>query len=147
LQPFAQLSSPIEAALRASIQRFGVLVPITTDQNGTVIDGHHRQRIKVVENDLDEKRIWALRRLGVLLNASGKPPATAKMPEWEGEARHDGSLVDHLVEVCAFARDHESCPDEESVELLFGLYHLIDASVRKDAALDRLYRRAVGGAR
>jgi hypothetical protein len=34
-----------EDALRASIERFGVLVPITVDQHGNVLDGHHRKRI------------------------------------------------------------------------------------------------------
>lgn len=44
-QLFDALPSHIEDALRASIQRFGVLVPITVDQHGTVLDGHHRKRI------------------------------------------------------------------------------------------------------
>lgn len=44
-QLFEALPSHIEDALRASIERFGVLVPITVDQNGLVLDGHHRKRI------------------------------------------------------------------------------------------------------
>lgn len=44
-QLFDALPQHIEAALRASIERFGVLVPITVDQNGEVLDGHHRKRI------------------------------------------------------------------------------------------------------
>jgi len=34
-----------EEALRASIAEHGVMVPIMVDEHGTVIDGHHRQRI------------------------------------------------------------------------------------------------------
>lgn len=44
-QLFDALPAAVEDALRASISRFGVLVPVVTDQHGTVIDGHHRARI------------------------------------------------------------------------------------------------------
>jgi transposase-like protein len=44
-QLFDALPAHIEDALRASIERFGVLVPVVVDQNGNVIDGHHRKRI------------------------------------------------------------------------------------------------------
>lgn len=44
-QLFAALPAHIEDALRASIERFGVLVPIAKDQHGNVLDGHHRERI------------------------------------------------------------------------------------------------------
>lgn len=44
-QLFDALPAAVEDALRASIRRFGVLVPVVTDQHGTVIDGHHRARI------------------------------------------------------------------------------------------------------
>lgn len=39
------LDSATERALRASIQRFGVLVPVLLDQHGELVDGHHRKRI------------------------------------------------------------------------------------------------------
>lgn len=45
LQLFPALDPATEAALRASIQRFGVLVPVTKDQHGRILDGHHRIRI------------------------------------------------------------------------------------------------------
>lgn len=38
------LDAEIDAALRDSIERFGVLVPIVVDQHGAVIDGHNRLR-------------------------------------------------------------------------------------------------------
>lgn len=44
-QLFAPLPAHVEAALRASIDRFGVLVPVVKDQNGRILDGHHRSRI------------------------------------------------------------------------------------------------------
>lgn len=44
-QLFDELPKPIEDALRASIERFGVLVAVTTDQHGNLLDGHHRVRI------------------------------------------------------------------------------------------------------
>jgi ParB-like chromosome segregation protein Spo0J len=45
IQPFAPLDPVIEAALRASIERFGVIVPVVQDQHGRVLDGNHRARI------------------------------------------------------------------------------------------------------
>lgn len=47
LQLFDALPAHIEDALRASIQRFGVLVPVVKDQHGRIVDGHHRSRIAV----------------------------------------------------------------------------------------------------
>lgn len=44
-QLFDALPAHIEAALRASVERFGVLVPVTVDQHGAMLDGHHRARI------------------------------------------------------------------------------------------------------
>lgn len=44
-QVFAPLPPDIEAALRASIEQFGVIVPVVQDQNGNLIDGHNRARI------------------------------------------------------------------------------------------------------
>lgn len=45
MQLFPALDPATEAALRASIQKWGVLVPIAMDQHGRIIDGHHRSRI------------------------------------------------------------------------------------------------------
>ncbi len=44
-QLFDPLPPAVEAALRASIDRFGVLVPVAKDQHGNITDGHHRVRI------------------------------------------------------------------------------------------------------
>lgn len=44
-QLFDALDPATEAALRESIDRFGVLVPVVRDQHGNTIDGHHRSRI------------------------------------------------------------------------------------------------------
>ncbi|MDG4784330.1 DUF4326 domain-containing protein [Micromonospora sp. WMMD1102] len=44
-QLFDVLPAHIADALRASIERFGVLVPVVRDQHGNTIDGHHRARI------------------------------------------------------------------------------------------------------
>ena len=44
-QPFGPLAPHVEAALRESIQRFGVLVPVYVDQHGVILDGHQRRRI------------------------------------------------------------------------------------------------------
>jgi ParB-like chromosome segregation protein Spo0J len=44
-QLFDALPAHVEDALRVSIERFGVLVPVAKDQHGNMIDGHHRARI------------------------------------------------------------------------------------------------------
>lgn len=44
-QLFDALPGHIEDALRASIQRFGILVPVVRDQHDRIIDGHHRVRL------------------------------------------------------------------------------------------------------
>lgn len=44
-QLYAELDAATEAALRESIVRFGVLVPVVLDQHGEIIDGHHRSRL------------------------------------------------------------------------------------------------------
>lgn len=45
LQLFDALPPHIEDALRASMRRFGVIVPVVRDQDGRIIDGHHRVRL------------------------------------------------------------------------------------------------------
>jgi ParB-like chromosome segregation protein Spo0J len=42
---FSALDGATESALRESIRRFGVLVPVVRDQHGRTLDGHHRSRI------------------------------------------------------------------------------------------------------
>lgn len=44
-QAYKDLDAATEAALRASIARFGVLVPVAKDQHGNILDGHQRARI------------------------------------------------------------------------------------------------------
>jgi len=44
-QLFRDLSPAIEAALRASIDHFGVLLPVVKDQHGNLLDGYQRTRI------------------------------------------------------------------------------------------------------
>ena len=44
-QLFPDLPPAVESALRSSIEKHGVLVPVFIDQNGRIIDGHHRARI------------------------------------------------------------------------------------------------------
>ena len=45
IQPFANLDAATEAALRASIVRFGVIIPVVKDQHGRILDGNQRARI------------------------------------------------------------------------------------------------------
>jgi hypothetical protein len=45
IQLLPDLEPDVEAALRASIDRFGVIIPIVRDQHGRILDGNHRARI------------------------------------------------------------------------------------------------------
>jgi ParB-like chromosome segregation protein Spo0J len=49
---FPALDAATEDALRESIQRFGILVPVLVDQHGQLVDGRHRVRI-ATELDID----------------------------------------------------------------------------------------------
>ena len=44
-QLYRELDAATESALRTSIERFGILVPVAKDQNGNILDGHQRARI------------------------------------------------------------------------------------------------------
>ena len=44
-QLFKDLTPAVESALLASIDRFGVLVPVAKDQHGNILDGHQRARL------------------------------------------------------------------------------------------------------
>lgn len=44
-QLFDPLPPDVHAALRDSVQRFGVIVPVVKDQDGNILDGHHRAAI------------------------------------------------------------------------------------------------------
>jgi site-specific DNA-methyltransferase (adenine-specific) len=44
-QAYKNLSPATERALRASVKRFGILVPMVKDQHGNVLDGHQRARL------------------------------------------------------------------------------------------------------
>lgn len=75
VQLFDMLPAAVEDALRESIRRFGVLVPIVVDQDGSLLDGHHRRRIAfelgiswptvTVEVTSDEERLEIARTLNV----------------------------------------------------------------------------------
>ena len=95
-QLFAPLAPEIEAALKASIQRFGVIVPVVEDQNGNVIDGRHRRRLaeelgvtcRVDQVQVaDEAEALEVQRT---LNADRRQMTTEQRREIELELRKEG---------------------------------------------------------
>ncbi|CAD6553487.1 ParB N-terminal domain-containing protein [Paraburkholderia metrosideri] len=44
-QVMPPLSSVVLSALRTSVETFGIQVPIVVDENGAIIDGHHRAKL------------------------------------------------------------------------------------------------------
>lgn len=99
LQILRPLPSAIEAALRASIKRFGVLAEVHVDQHGRIIDGHHRVRIaeelglghrtKVVHVKDDEHA----RELALTLNADRRQLGEDERKELVAALRVEGHSV------------------------------------------------------
>jgi len=95
-QLYKDLSTATEAALRASIERFGVSVPVVKDQHGNTLDGHQRERIAeelevdcpvTVREVADEDEG---RALATSLNEDRRPiPKKARLP-METALREDG---------------------------------------------------------
>lgn len=96
LQIFPALDSATEAALRASIERFGVLVPVAVDQHGRVLDGHHRSRIgrelgvdyrrDIIRVESDEQA----REIAATLNTDRRQLAPAQRREIVAALREQG---------------------------------------------------------
>lgn len=120
VQPFPPLDEATEAALRASIQKFGVIVPITVDQAERVLDGHHRQRI-AAELGVDCPR----RRIGIADDDEALEVAATLNLD-----RRQTMDVEHRRAVVAQLR-----ADGHSLRAIAGATGVSDATVRKD--LDR----------
>lgn len=60
-QLFPLLDPATEAALRSSIERHGVLVPVAVDQHGRLLDGYHRSRIADELGVTYERRVHEVR--------------------------------------------------------------------------------------
>lgn len=98
-QLFKDLHPAIESALRSSIERFGVLVPVAFDQHGNVLDGHQRQRIAetlgvdyprnvVIVSDEDEAR-----EIARTLNEDRRAMPKAERLEVVKALREDGHSI------------------------------------------------------
>lgn len=95
-QLFDALPSHIEDALRASIERFGVLVPITVDQHGNLLDGHHRKRIaEELKVPFDRLKRWCedddeRREIARTLNADRRQLSEEQRREVAADLRQQG---------------------------------------------------------
>ena len=95
-QLFDALPVHIEDALRASIERFGVLVPVAVTQDGEVLDGHHRKRIAQdlgVEFDvtvIDVADEDEAREIAVTLNADRRQLDPERRREVVAHLRQNG---------------------------------------------------------
>lgn len=95
--PMPPLDGDTEAALKASIEKFGALVPIVLDHEGNIIDGHHRlklalyaksiYRVTVVYPETD--RAAGLQAFDTLKSFS----ADYSSPDGEWGCDDDGSTV------------------------------------------------------
>ena len=90
------LDAVTEAALRESIKRFGVLVPVAHDQHGSILDGHHRTRIAGEEDvpyrvDVIEVRDDAhAREIALTLNTDRRQLTAAQRKKVVGALREQG---------------------------------------------------------
>lgn len=95
-QLFRNLAPPIEAALRASIYRFGVLVPVAKDQHGNILDGHQRARIadelgvKYPVNVIEVADEAEAREIARTLNEDRRPMAKEERLEVVKALREEG---------------------------------------------------------
>lgn len=98
-QLFPSLDVATEQALRESIRRFGVLVPVVRDQHGQVIDGHHRSRIAGEEgvkfrvdvvNCADDREA---KEIAATLNADRRQLGAGQRREIVAALRADGHSI------------------------------------------------------
>ena len=90
VNPLPPLDEATEAALRDSIRRYGVLVPIVCDVEGNVIDGHHRLRIlKELREAIDEDWVGHNPPLVAVVAPKGwqeeYPPSGRTSSKWHKE--------------------------------------------------------------
>lgn len=115
-QLFESLPAHIEDALRSSIQRFGVLVPVVTDQHGTIIDGHHRRRIAdqlgvtyrvdvVNVADGDEAK-----EIARTLNADRRQLSEEQRMDIAARLRSEGKSLNQIAEALAHAEGNYEKP-------------------------------------
>ena len=99
IQLFDALPPHIEAALRASIERFGVLVPVVVDQSSRILDGHHRSRMaaelgvdcpQIVRHVSDEDEA---RAIAVTLNADRRQLDAEQRREIVAVLREQGHSI------------------------------------------------------
>jgi ParB-like chromosome segregation protein Spo0J len=131
-QLFPELDAATEAALRASIERFGVLVPVAKDQHGRILDGFHRSRIAdelgikyrvdvhVVADD-DEAR-----ELARTLNADRRQLSRKQRVEVEADLREQGHSLPAIagalgVHHTTVMRDLTTCADAQVPDRITGL--------------------------
>lgn len=117
-QLFPGLPDTVEAALRVSIERFGVIVPIVKDQDGNILDGHHRKRIADelgVGCPVDERFVvddGEARALAVTLNTDRRHLSVEQRREVVMALRKDG----------------------HSLRAIAGAVGVVHATVRRDLA-------------
>lgn len=126
LQLFPSLDPATEAALRASIEKWGVLVPVHKDQHGRIIDGHHRSRI-ADELGVDYVRLVhhvesdeQAKELAYTLNADRRQMDVTTRRQVVAQLRSQGHSTRAIAEAVGVSqptvhRDIESTDSHESV--------------------------------
>lgn len=94
--PLPDWDAATEAAVRASVEQFGIVVPVVKDQHGRIIDGHHRVRLadelgisyseQVREVASDEEAL----ALAITLNADRRQVSSRQRREIVASLRREG---------------------------------------------------------
>lgn len=110
-QLFPALDTATEAALRASIRRHGVLVPVLVDQQGATVDGHHRRRIAAEEQvecptvsvDVDDEA--HAQELAATVNADRRHLSPQQRREIVAELREQGHSLRAIAGAVGASKD------------------------------------------
>jgi hypothetical protein len=101
-QLFPALDAATEAALRSSIQQFGVVYPVVKDEEGNIIDGHHRARIADelgVDYPVIVRPNGAAENLAIDLNTARRGGDVEKRRKMAAEMRSDGHSTTTIARV------------------------------------------------
>jgi ParB-like chromosome segregation protein Spo0J len=103
-QVMPSLSDEEYAALKADIDERGVLVPVVVDQDGNILDGHHRQRIATelgIEYPTEVRQVGdeeEAREVAFMLNLARRHlTREQKRALIQAEIDHDPALSDRKI--------------------------------------------------
>jgi hypothetical protein len=133
-QLFPALDAATEAALRSSIQQFGVVYPVVKDEEGNIIDGHHRARIADdlgVDYPVIVRPNGAAENLAIDLNTARRGGDVEKRRRDVAEMRSDGHSQTAIAKAVGVSQQ-QVAKDIAAIELTTGCKLAPDRTVGLD---------------